>query len=118
VQYHHFDTEALRRLRGTFVRGYLDRLERELGHARQENRADDALELQQKMDEVRAFDRKLQGLEEGEFPIRVPWKHEAGQPRGWAPNIDNGVRINILPLQRAGLLRIAKVVSVKNEEDE
>jgi hypothetical protein len=118
VHYHRFGKGALRKLRGSYVRGCLDRLERELGHARNEKRADDAVELQQKMDEVRAFDRKLQGVEEGEFPIRVPWKDATKQPKGWVPDIDDGVKVNILPLQAAGLLRIAKVVSTKVEEDE
>jgi hypothetical protein len=74
------------------VRGCLDRLERELGHARKESRADDSIELQQKIDEVKAFEKKLQALDEGEFPIRVPWKDVAKQPKGWAPDIDDGGR--------------------------
>jgi hypothetical protein len=118
VRYHRFGKDALRKLRGSFVRGCVDRLERELGHARKENRADDAVEFQQKIDEVRAFDKKLQALEEGEFPIRVPWKDAEAQPKGWEPDIDDGVKVNILPLQTAGLMRIAKVVSTKSEEDE
>ena len=61
---------------------------------------------------VLSADRKLQRLEEGEFPIRVPWKDTAKQPKGWAPDINDGVKVNILPLQTAGLLRIAKVVSL------
>jgi hypothetical protein len=118
VHYHRFGKDALRKLRGSYVRGCLDRVERELGRARKENRTDDAVELQQKIDEVRAFEKKLQALDEGEFPIRVPWKDAAKQPKGWAPDIDDGVKVNIRPLQTAALLRIAKVVSAASEEDE
>jgi len=118
VHYYRFGKDALRKLRGNYLRGCLDRLQRELGHARKENRAGDSVELQQKIDEVRAFDKKLQALDEGEFPIRVPWKDVAKQPKGWSPDIGDGVKVNILPLQTAGLLRIAKVVSVASEEDE
>jgi hypothetical protein len=118
VHYHRFGKDALRKLRGSYVRGCLERFERDLGYARRENRTDDSVELQQKIDEVRAFDKKLQELEEGKFPIRVPWKEEAQQPKGWDPDIDDGVKVNILPLQNAGLLRIPKVVSAKSEEDE
>ncbi len=93
-------------------------VERELGQAKKDNRTDDAVDLQEKIDEVRAFDKKLQALDEGEFPIRVPWKDAAKQPKGWAPDIDDGVKVNILPLQTAGLLRIARIVSAASEEDE
>jgi hypothetical protein len=118
VQYHRFVRDALRKLHGIYVRGCLERFERELGQARKENRTEDGVELQQKIDEVRAFDKQLQALNEGEFPIRVPWKDAAKQPKGWSPDIDDGVKVNILPLQAAGLLRIARVVSTAREEDE
>jgi hypothetical protein len=118
VHYHRFGKDALRKLRGGYVRGYIERLEHDLGYARNEKRADDAVELQQKIDEVRAFDKQLQRFDEGEFPIRVPWKDAAAQPKGWNPDIDDGVRVNILPLQTAGLLRIAKVVPAKTEDEE
>ena len=32
------------------------------------------------------------------------------QPKGWSPDIDDGVKVNIDPLQRAGVLRISEVV--------
>jgi hypothetical protein len=118
VQYHRFERDALRKVRGTYVRGCLERLERELGQTRKENRTADAVELQQKIEEVRSFDTRLQRLDEGEYPIRVPWKDESRQPRGWAPDIDDGVRVNVLPLQTAGLLRLAKVVSAVSEDEE
>lgn len=118
VHYHRFSTDALRKLRGTYIRSFLDRRARELAQARKDNRADEALEIQRAIEETQDFDKKLEGLEEGRYPIHVPWKSGAEQPKGWAPNIDDGVMVNILPLQTAGLLRIAKVVSTKGEEEE
>jgi hypothetical protein len=118
AHYQRFGKDAFRKLRGTYVRGCLERLERDLGHARRENRADEAVDLEQKIEEVRGFDKNLQALEEGKFPIRVPWKENAKQPKGWAPDIDDGVKVNILPLQTAGLLRIARVVSDQSQDDE
>ena len=80
--------------------------------------AEHAVDLQQKIEEVRGFEKKLQALDEGEFPIHVPWKDATTQPNGWAPDIDDGVKVNILPFQTAGLLRIPRVVSSASEEDE
>ncbi len=118
VHYHRFGKEALRKLRGSYLRSFLERLERDLAQARQENRVDDALEIERGMEEARAFDQKLQGLEEGRYPIQVPWKKAGEQPQGWDPDVDDGVKVNILPLQAAGLLRIPRVVAARSAEDD
>jgi hypothetical protein len=119
AHYHRFRKDALRKLRGTYVRSFIERRERDLAQARKANKTDEALEIQQGIEEAQAFDKKLQDLEEGRPAIRVPWKKANEQPRGWDPDIDDGVKVNILPLQTAGLLRIAKVVSTRGgEEDE
>jgi hypothetical protein len=118
VHYHRFRKDSLRKLRGTYVRSFIERRGRDLALARQANRTDEALEIQRDIEEAQAFDKKLEGLEEGRSPIRVPWKKAAEQPKGWDPDIDDGVRVNVLPLQTAGLLRIARVVSTKGGEDD
>ena len=33
-----------------------------------------------------------------------PWKGPEGQPQGWDPNLDEGVRANVAPLQRLEVL--------------
>ena len=45
-----------------------------------------------------------------EYRIEVPWKSEDEQPQGWNPDIDDGVKVNITPLQEAGVLAARKVV--------
>ena len=42
--------------------------------------------------------------------ILTPWKAEGERPKGWDPDINDGVKVNIEPLQRAGVLRIPEVV--------
>ena len=118
VHYHRFRKDALRKLRGTYVRSFIERRERDLAHARKANRTDEAVEIQRGIEETQAFDKKLQSLEEGHHPIRVPWKKAGEQPKGWDPDIDDGVKVNILPLQTNGLLRIPKVVSTRGSEEE
>jgi hypothetical protein len=72
-----------------------------------------------------ACDEPGGGADQVALPVRVPRNDAAKQPTGWSPDIDDGVpdiddgvKVNILPLQTAGLLRIAKVVSAASEEDE
>ncbi len=42
--------------------------------------------------------------------ILTPWKSPEDRPKGWDPDIDDGVKVNLEPLQKAGVLRIGKVV--------
>lgn len=50
---------------------------------------------------------KLQDILKGESPldIFIRWKPPAAQPIGWNPDLDDGVRLNIRPFVRAGVLR-------------
>ena len=82
-------------------------------------RADDRLEWQTKMEETLTFDRKLQLVQEGnhegpvgevsDYRILTPWKKAEERPKGWDPDLDDGVKVNIGPLEKAGVLRIGKV---------
>ena len=50
---------------------------------------------------------KLRLILRGETPhdIFVRWKPRRRQPRGWRPDLDDGVRLNIRPFVEAGVLR-------------
>lgn len=60
---------------------------------------------------------KLELILEGEPPydIYVRWKSLAEQPLGWAPDLDDGVRLNIRPFMTAGVLRTKP--NIKWEKD-
>lgn len=113
VRYHTFDYERLAKLRGTHLRDAIAHCRREAGLASQEGRTDDRLLWQSRLEESELLDRKLQWIQEGsnghpaprDCRIRTPWKAEADQPQGWRPDLDDGVVVNIAPLQVAGVLR-------------
>ena len=42
--------------------------------------------------------------------VTMRWKTPAERPLGWNPDLDDGVKVNIEPLQKAGVLRIPKVI--------
>lgn len=117
VHYHRFDRNRMAKLRATYVRDTVEELRREAGLADKAGRADDRIELQAKLEEVQALDRKLQLIQEGhregaeggpqDFRILTPWKTPEARPKGWNPDIDDGVKVNIAPLDRAGVLRIS-----------
>lgn len=118
--YHKFDANRMAKLRAGYLRDAIEAFRREAALADKERRAEDHLEWQAKLEEAQALDRNLQAVQEGhhkgaeggesDYRILTPWKSPEDRPKGWAPDIDDGVRVNIEPLQKAGVLRIGKVV--------
>jgi hypothetical protein len=120
VYYHKFDKNGLTLLRARYVREALDTLRQELGKAQAAGTDRQALakvaDLEAKVAEVQDFEAQLQRLLEGrdrEARIWCPWKKMEEQPLGWDPDINDGVRVNIAPVQRLGLLA-APVLSAKD----
>jgi len=115
VHYHRFDKNRMAKLRASYVRDTIEELRRDAGLADKAGRADDRVELQAKVEEAQALDKKLQQIQEGhhegpeggdrDFRILTPWKESGARPRGWNPDLDDGVKVNIAPLDRAGVLR-------------
>jgi hypothetical protein len=99
VNYHKLDTATLERLIFTYLGAWIDRQrgERDAEVAGAEGRLVAALKLQEKLIEIR----------EGEKPydIYVRWKPKHEQPIGWAPDLNDGVRLNIRPFVEASVLR-------------
>ena len=62
--------------------------------------------------------QKLEKVLEGEQPydIFVRWKSLAEQPLGWDPDLDDGVRQNIRPFIKAGVLThdLSKILKDKD----
>lgn len=120
IDYHKFDKNRMARLRSTYLREAMDTFRREAALADKEGRADDRVEWQAKLEEAQDLDRRLQWVQEGhhegpedgdkDYRILTPWKKPHERPKGWDPDLDDGVKVNIEPLQRAGVLRLAKVV--------
>lgn len=117
---HKFDANRMAKLRASYLRDAIETFRRESALAGREGRAEDRIELQARLEEAQALDEKLQAVQEGcfdgpeggdrDYRILTPWKAAQHRPTGWNPDIDDGVKVNIAPLQRAGVLRIAKVV--------
>ena len=127
VHYHRFDHDRLAKLRSVHVRDRLATLRREAAQAGKDGREDDRLQLLAAVEEVEAFDRKLARLQEGhhsgaeggdeDYRILTPWKKPEDRPKGWRPDLDDGVKVNIAPLARTGLLRIKSKFGAKDLED-
>jgi len=55
---------------------------------------------------------KIERGDELRYRIRCRWKpeEETGRPGPYAPDIDDGVKVNIRPFQEAGLLAMKEVI--------
>jgi hypothetical protein len=98
----------------------LESLRKQLGEAQGAGTDRGALarvvDLEAKIADLQAFDERLRRLLEGrdrESRIRCPWKALEEQPVGRGRDINDGVRLNIAPVQRLGLLA-ADVLSAKD----
>ncbi|MFZ4580823.1 MAG: hypothetical protein ACOYOB_20770, partial [Myxococcota bacterium] len=119
VDYHRFDKNAMAKLRGGYLRDAVESFRREAGLADKEGRAEDRAEWQARVEEAQAFDRALQRIQEGrlegaddgpqDYRILTPWKTPDKRPTGWDPDLDDGVKVNIAPFEKAGVLRVGEV---------
>jgi hypothetical protein len=108
------------KLRGQYLRDAMESFRREAALAEKAGRTDLRIEWQSHLEEAQELDRRLQWIQEGrhegreggnrDFRILTPWKPADQRPEGWDPDLDDGVKINIEPFQKAGVLRIPKVV--------
>lgn len=108
--------ERIDELNTGVVRLTIDALEKSLKSAVRAGRAEAVERLGEQLTDARTFEIALGWLYEGTTPnarIVYPSKQADQQPHGWDPVWTEGVKPNIAPLQRLGLL----VVPVLTDEE-
>jgi len=126
VYYHRTDSDVLARIRTQYVDRLLAPAQRDLAHARQTGDETSAAQATALIQELEDFARRLRRVEEEAFACKdldayvekEPLDRWAGdgvfapgsraellaQEQAWQVDINDGVRVNIAPLQQAGLL--------------
>jgi hypothetical protein len=107
VLYHRLSRELLQRLRATYAGALISELQAE----REKAKADQAKvsDLTAVIEDVEEFRCALERIERGDdsrYRIRCRWKGEEpdGRPGPYAPDLDDGVKVNIRPFQEGRLL--------------
>lgn len=101
--------DRLTQLNVGLVRRMIDETERLLTKAHEEVDFPAIARLEERLKELHALEVTLGSLQAGsseEARITYPWRRPDGQPQGWAPVWAEGIRPNIAPLQRLGLLAL------------
>lgn len=115
VLYHRLSRDTLAKLRVNYAGDRLARLRADQQRMKDRGDAARVTALQLAIEDVEDFRRTLEAIERGDelrHRIRCRWKGETetGRPGPYAPDIDDGVKVNIRPFQESGLLPI-KVIS-------
>jgi hypothetical protein len=100
VNYHRLDRKVLEKLTYTYLGQ--DWVERQRAGVR-----DDVAGAEARLAAALDLQHKLEAILEGERPydIYVRWKELDEQSIGWEPDLNDGVRLNIRPFVKAGVLR-------------
>lgn len=110
VNYHRLDHQTLEKLAFTYLNWWIERQKSDM--------ANDVSGAEARLAAAQELQRKLKLVLEGDKPYDayVRWKSLAEQALGWAPDLNDGVRLNIRPFVTAEVLR-AKLPSIKWGKD-
>lgn len=99
LNYHRLDRPTLEKLTYSYLG---DWIERQVAGVRE-----DIPGAEERLAAARGLQQRLELILDGETPydIYVRWKSLAGQPIGWEPDLNDGVRLNVRPFVEAGVLR-------------
>lgn len=99
ANYHRLDRAGLEKLTYTYLGDWIER--------QRADAADDVAGADIRLAAALELKGKLEAILKGEPPydIYVRWKALHEQPIGWEPDLDDGVRLNIRPFVKAGVLR-------------
>jgi hypothetical protein len=115
VLYHQLSLATLQTLRTRYAGGLIEKLRVDLARAKE--RKDEAAlrRIQAQIEDIEDFRERLAKIERGselKARIRCRWKGEEaqGRPGPYAPDIDDGVKVNLRPFQEMGVLAIKEVI--------
>jgi hypothetical protein len=98
---------AILQFRSELIRDVVEGLKLQMREAIDTDKLDQVAIIDERLREMRTFDMTVGWLYEGTMPearLRYPWRDDRGQPQGWTPDFTEGIRPNLTPLQRLGLL--------------
>ena len=115
VLYHKLSRETLQKLRAQYAGTLIERLRADQERARGRGESTRVTEIQLQIEDVEEFRSRIEKIERGDelkYRIRCRWKGEEanGRPGPYAPDIDDGVKVNIRPFQEAGILAVREVI--------
>jgi hypothetical protein len=111
LYYHKLDRDTLRKVRTLYIRTARERAQAALHRARERGDEAEVSDRERFLDELAVLDERLLAVINGDVSSKPP-KWAAGPYRNglYDPVIDDGVKVNIMPLQKGEVLRYKRMV--------
>jgi hypothetical protein len=107
------DRDTLPKVRALYLWPQMEAVRTRLAIARADEAVGQVASLEAELADLEDVDERLARVIEGRVKVRLPpWAqgpYREGKPP-YDPDLDDGVKVNLLPIQKAGLLPIKKVV--------
>jgi hypothetical protein len=115
LDYHRLDRDTLPKVRSLYLWPQMEEVRTRLAAARAHENVNVSLtgELEEELEDLKDFEERLEAVIEGQVEVKLPkWAngpYRDGQPP-YDPDLDDGVKVNLLPIQKARLLPVKRVV--------
>jgi len=108
---HKLDQDTLRKVQTLYLWPRRRAAEAELASAKAENNARRIEQAETILDDLAEFEKRLLSVIQAQVECDIPdWAEGPFRNGVYDPVLDDGVKVNIIPLQEAGVLRYRKVV--------
>ena len=113
LDYHRLDRDTLPKVRGLYLWPQMEEVRTRLAAARAEENVSLTGELEEELEDLKGFEERLEAVIEGQVKVKLPEWANGPYRDGKAPydpDLDDGVKVNLLPIQKARLLPVKKVM--------
>ena len=114
LDYHRLNRDTLPKVQSLYLWPQMEVVRTRLNAARQNGAPTKMIsDLEEELLDLKEFNQRLESVIQGEIEVDLPEWAKGPYRNGKAPydpDIDDGVRVNLLPIQEAGLLPVKKVV--------
>jgi hypothetical protein len=113
LDYHRLDRDTLPKVRSQYLWPQIESVRTRLTAARASEAVATIADLEEELEDLKAFEGRLESVIQGTVQVRLPkWAngpYRNGEPP-YDPDLNDGVKLNLLPIQKAGLLPVKRVV--------
>jgi len=113
LDYHRLDRDTLPKVRSLYLWPQMEEVRTRLAAARADENVSLTGDLEEELEDLKDFEERLETVIEGQVKVKLPKWANGPYRNGQAPydpDLDDGVKVNLLPIQKARLLPVKKVV--------
>lgn len=113
LDYHRLDRDTLPKVRSQYLWPQMESVRTRLAAARAQEAVATIAQLEEELEDLKDFEERLDSVIQGTVKVKLPnWAngpYRNGEPP-YDPDLNNGVKVNLLPIQEARLLPVKQVL--------